>query len=81
MAIVSLPEAKNDYLQNQDQQRGSAPCHITKLSVSIEVAELVKVYCVLHNKKMIDYVNEILSRELSEFKHDLENLKKLKEAI
>lgn len=48
-----------------------------KLHVSPEVADLVKIYCVLKRKKMSDFTTEVLSRELQTFKQKLETLKRL----
>jgi len=48
-----------------------------KLHVSPEVADLVKIYCVLKRKKMSDFTTEVLSRELQNFKQKLETLKQL----
>jgi len=49
----------------------------TKISISLEAAELVKIYCILNNKKMVDFTNEIFERELREFRKRLD-MRKLK---
>lgn len=48
-----------------------------KLHVSQEVANLVKVYCVLNKKGMADFANEVFQNALSDFKKNLEKLKEI----
>ena len=48
-----------------------------KIHVSPEVADLLKVYCVLHGKRMVDYASEVLGRDLQEFRERLELLRKI----
>ena len=48
-----------------------------KLHVSQEVADLVKVYCVLKGKKMTNFTNEVLEDALIDFKRILERMKEL----
>ncbi len=49
-----------------------------KLHVSAEIAELVRIYCVFNNKKMVDFTTEILERELQSFRKQLEVMRQLK---
>ncbi|GEM_PF-5037462 len=48
-----------------------------KLHVSQEVANLVKVYCVLNKKGMTEFANEVFQNVLSDFKKNLEKLKEM----
>lgn len=47
-----------------------------KIHVSQEVADLIKIYCVLHRKKMAEFTTEILTRELNGFKQNLKYLRR-----
>jgi len=48
-----------------------------KLHVSQEVANLVKVYCVLNKKGMAEFANEVFKNVLSDFKKKLEKLNEI----
>lgn len=48
-----------------------------KLHVSQEVANLVKVYCVLNKKGMAEFANEVFQNVLNDFKKNLERLKEI----
>lgn len=50
----------------------------TTLRVSKKVASVVGVYCKLNNKKVQDYVSDVLSKEMEEFEAKLKELRKLK---
>lgn len=52
-----------------------------KLHVAPELAELIKIYCVLHNKNMQEFTNQILERELTPFKEQLEQLREIRSSI
>jgi len=47
----------------------------TKIEVQREVQELLKLYCVFNNTKMVDYVSQLIERELAEFKTNVETWK------
>ncbi len=48
-----------------------------KIHISPEVADLVKLDCVRHRIKMVDFATEVLRRELKDFRLELENLRKV----
>jgi hypothetical protein len=48
------------------------------LPVSKEKAKLVRIYCILNQKKVHAFVDELLEKELFDFKQKLERLKQLK---
>jgi len=48
-----------------------------KIHVSVEIANLLKIYCVLNNKKMVEFATEMFSRELKEFRERLEEMRKV----
>jgi len=58
-------------------EESAQSCQTAKIHVSPEVADLVKIYCVLHRIKMVDFATEVLRRELKDFRHDLEILRKV----
>ena len=47
-----------------------------KIHVSKEIANLLKIYCVLKNKKMTEYATEVLENELKHFGNILARLEK-----
>jgi len=49
----------------------------SKLHVNPEIAELVKIYCVLTGEKMTQFTSRIIEKELQCFKERLEELRKL----
>jgi len=48
-----------------------------KLHVNPEVAELVKIYCVLKGEKMTCFTSLVLEKELKGFKEKLSELRKI----
>lgn len=48
-----------------------------KIHISPEIANLLKIYCVLNDKKMVEYATEVFSKELKDFKVKLDALKRV----
>ncbi len=49
----------------------------SKLHVNPEIAELVKIYCVLHDIKMADFTTSVLENELKYFREELKNFRRV----
>jgi len=78
MVMVSLQEQERG-IQRQGSGRGQASS-TAKIHVSLDTAELVKIYCVLNRLKMMEFTTEVLEKELKEFRKQLEAMRKLKQS-
>jgi len=48
----------------------------TLLKVNKNLVDLIRIYCIFHNKKITNFVQETIEKELAEFKKQLESLRK-----
>ncbi len=68
--------------QERESQQGKESeqhsIELTSIKVKKETAELLRIYCVFNNKKMTDFVSEILQSELTDFQKRLAEWKKFR---
>jgi len=78
MVMVSLQEQEEGIQHGQGSCRGQTRS-TAKIHVSLEAAELLKIYCVLNQLKMVEFTTELIEKELREFRRQLEAMRKLKQ--
>jgi hypothetical protein len=79
MVMVALQEQEEGIQHRQRFCRGQTRS-TAKIHISLETAELLKIYCVLNRLKMVEFTTEVIEKELKEFRRQLEAMRKLKQS-
>lgn len=75
--MVALQEQEEGIQHRQGSGSGQTRS-TAKIHISLETAELLKIYCVLNRLKMVEFTTEVIEKELKEFRQQLERLRRLK---
>ena len=60
---------------HRDHRGNLFSANLTNIKIPKEVANLLRIYCIFNNRKITEFVSELLTGELKEFKEKIDGMK------